>query len=228
MAGQKSAPPLSGEALKVAREFSTLDRWGQKMVHSVIENASERVQVEMLEQSFEIGSYFPQINSLLDGKKIFEDGSTELDVLDLKPDTLITPDMPHKRMRFNPGIVPLQTYYGVVVPDEDMAPILPCGAIVFIRAAHEARSGEVALISRTPKGEKFGGKVLLRYYHEFGVFSPRRGEPPIFRAMNKDIEDIALDETIGIHGQVLACYNPVGGLVSVPDPLEWNGDVPRE
>ena len=218
---QETKAKLSAESLKIARDFATLDGWGQKMVRVVIKNSADRVSAQMRELTFQLGGYFPEILHLLKGKKTFEDGSVETDVLDLKEDTLLMPEMPHKRMRFEPGVVPLEAFYGVVVPDNSMSPVIPRGGIAFIKATDVCSERKIYLISTRPdKPWPFGGKILCRYYYAEIVAPMEDNRKRWFHALDKNIADIPYEERLSVHGQVISVYNPVSGLSSVPPELQ--------
>ena len=223
---QETKAKLSAEALKFARDFATLDGWGQKLVRAAIKNSADRVSAQMRELTFELGVYFPEILHLLKGKKTFEDGSVETDVLDLKEDTLLMPEMPHKRMRFEPGVVPLEAFYGVVVPDNSMSPVIPRGGIAFIKATNVCSNRKIHLISTRPDAAwPFGGKILCRYYYAEPVAPSENHRPSWFHALDKNVADISFEEGLSVHGQVISVYNPVSGLSNVPPDLkiryEW-------
>ena len=155
------------------------------------------------------------------GKKTFEDGSVETDVLDLKEDTLLMPDIPHKRMRFEPGVVPLEAFYGVVVPDDAMSPVIPRGGIAFIKATQMCHNRKIHLISTRPDAVfPFGGKILCRYYCVETVAPSEDYRKSWFHALDKNVADIPLDERVRSHGEVISVYNPVSGLSTVPPDLQ--------
>ena len=223
---QETKAKLSAEALKIARDFATLDGWGQKLVRAAIKNSADRVSSQLRDLTFELGTYFPEILHLLKGKKTFEDGSVETDVLDLKEDTLLMPEIPHKRMRFEPGVVPLESFYGVVVPDNAMSPAIPRGSIVFVKASRSCLNHKIHLISTRPDPVfPFGGKILCRYFYT-EIASPDEESKQWFLALDKNIAPISFEERLGVHGQVISVYNPVSGLSSVPPDLkvryEWS------
>ena len=80
--GENNAPPLSGEALRVARDFMNLDHFGRDFVLTVLDKQLERQRKEMQErEELWAERFYPAAMEELEALKL-PDGSFEVAVFD--------------------------------------------------------------------------------------------------------------------------------------------------
>ena len=132
--GENNAPPLSGEALRVARDFMNLDHFGRDFVLTVLDKQLERQRKETQErEELWAERFYPAAMEELEALKL-PDGSFEVAVFDKTAARgLLTSEIPsHATMQFPPNTVPPDTILGIQLPDDAMGPSLPQDSIAFI------------------------------------------------------------------------------------------------
>lgn len=127
---KKSAPALSTEALRLAKDYEKLDSWGRKQVRSVADNELERSEHDA--RFFQETSIKPEekvinifTNPAAAGPALGETGQ------DCEPYTLTADD-------------PQGAEYGVRVQGDSMEPYFPDGSVAFVNH-DEMRDGDIGV-----------------------------------------------------------------------------------
>lgn len=144
----KTAPPLSEEAMRLAKDYADLDFHGQRMVQMVVDEEKTRMREE--EDLFRNPLADPEpkvINLFVEpsaaGIAVPTMGQ-DYELYTLKPDD------------------PQGAAYAVRIQGDSMEPDFPDGSVVFVN--HDAmRDGEIGIFSVD------GGTVCKQYHQEGGV-----------------------------------------------------------
>lgn len=147
---KKTLPSLSDEAVKVARDYQGLDRWGRQVVRSVISDEQARME----EEERLMRNFTPDAEPEPKVINLFVEPSAagiaaptigrDYEPYELKPED-------------PPGAA-----YAVRLQGDSMEPDFPDGAIVFVN--HDAlRDGDIGVFSVD------GGTVCKQYHQEGGV-----------------------------------------------------------
>ena len=129
--GKNSAPALSTEALRLAKDYERLDSWGRKQVRSVTDNELERSdhdarffqETSINKPEEKVINIF--VNPAAAGPALGETGQ------DCEPYTLTADD-------------PQGAEYGVRVQGDSMEPFFPDGSIAFVNH-DEMRDGDIGV-----------------------------------------------------------------------------------
>lgn len=139
----KNAPPLSGEALKMARDYDRLDAHGQKVVRVITDEELVRCQEEqnILER---LGP--PKVLKLPKARK--HGGLVEIKVYDLPAAAGLGNELgePDFHLEQYPDFVlPHGTDFGIRIDGDSMEPKLHDGYTAFVQTTRELDSGEIGL-----------------------------------------------------------------------------------
>ena len=145
-----TAPSLSDEAVKVARDYQGLDRWGRQVVRSVISDEQARME----EEERLMRSFTPDAEP---GPKVIN-LFVEPSAAGIAAPTIGRDYEPYElKPEDPPGAA-----YAVRLQGDSMEPDFPDGAIVFVN--HDAlRDGDIGVFSVD------GGTVCKQYHQEGGV-----------------------------------------------------------
>lgn len=144
---RSSAPALSTEALRLAKDYERLDQWGRKQVRSVADNELERVENdsqlfrEINEPDERIINIF--INPAAAGPVLGETGQ------DCEPYTLTVDD-------------PQGAEYGVRVQGDSMEPFFKDGSIAFVNHDQMA-DGDIGVFCVD------GATVIKQWHMDAGI-----------------------------------------------------------
>lgn len=144
---KNSAPALSTEALRLAKDYERLDRWGRKQVRAVADNELERTENdarffrEIEEPEEKVINIF--INPAAAGPALGETGQ------DCEPYTLTADD-------------PQGAEYGVRVQGDSMEPYFKDGSIAFVNH-DQMRDGDIGVFCVD------GATVIKQWHMDAGI-----------------------------------------------------------
>ena len=144
---KNSAPALSTEALRLAKDYERMDRWGRKQVRAVADNELERTENdarffrEIEEPEEKVINIF--INPAAAGPALGETGQ------DCEPYTLTADD-------------PQGAEYGVRVQGDSMEPCFKDGSIAFVNH-DQMRDGDIGVFCVD------GATVIKQWHMDAGI-----------------------------------------------------------
>lgn len=142
---EKKAPPLSDEALEVARGYEDLDHWGKVAVRELLDTERQRVEDD---RQF-------QLETLLETEPKVINLYTEPSAAGIATPTAGVDFQPYE---LQPGD-PQDAAYAVYIQGDSMEPAFPDGSVVFIN--HDAiRNGDIGIFCVN------GGTVCKQYYRD--------------------------------------------------------------
>lgn len=188
----KKAPPISGEALKLAKDYDTLDTWGKNQVRTVANNELARCAAST-EQA--------KVIRLPKGKR--SNGNlTELDVYDEPAaaglGNYVDSAPTHHLEQYPTEMIPSKTDFGVLISGTSMEPKIPNGSTVFVQAAPVLDSGEIGVF--VLDGQAYCKKLVID--HE--------NHRTLLRSMNPEFVDMEIQPWAEFRtlGRVLDWYTP--------------------
>lgn len=147
---EKKAPPISGEAIKLGRDYDTLDHWGQKQVRSVTDIEKARVAAEQQEKKASIPSEEQPSTQPISPPTVRRrtNGFVEIDVYDQPAaaglgNYLDTP--PSHMEQYPTELVPERTDFGVLISGDSMEPEIPDGSTVFVQSCSTIDPGQTGI-----------------------------------------------------------------------------------
>lgn len=176
-ANSKKAPPISDEAMKLAKDYDDLDHWGQKQVRSVADNEAARVaderrraireEVEEPEDNVVYISLRCSIQSASAGTGTY-----------LGPEAFET-------IHVRDNELTRRASFGVPVSGDSMEPTYHDGDILMVEGADEIEVGEIGIFTIDGEG----------YVKELGA-----GE---LISLNPRYDPIPIGDSIRCHGRVI-------------------------
>lgn len=146
---REKAPPMSGEAIKLGRDYDTLDHWGQKQVRSVTAIEKARVAEQQAKESSAPPAEqpTPQLTDHPTARRR-PDGFVEIEVYDQPAAAGLGNylDTPPSHMEQYPAeLVPDRTDFGVLISGDSMEPEIPDGSTVFVQSCATLAAGEIGI-----------------------------------------------------------------------------------
>lgn len=198
----KKAPPMSGEAIKLGRDYDTLDHWGQKQVRSVTAIEKARVAEQQAKESSAPPAEqpTPQLTDHPTARRR-PDGFVEIEVYDQPAAAGLGNylDTPPSHMEQYPAeLVPDRTDFGVLISGDSMEPEIPDGSTVFVQSCATLAAGEIGIFVLDGKS----------YCKTLAVDHDRRQVRLV--SINPAYADIPIGETDELRtlGRVLGHYAP--------------------
>lgn len=139
---QEKAPPMTGEAIKLGRDYDTLDSWGQKQVRTVADNELARVNAAVPTES----SANP-ITALPRAKRR-SDGFSEIKVYEQPAAAGLgnyLDEPPFHMEQYPANVIPEKADFGVVISGNSMEPEIHDGGTVFVQGTPNINAGEVGI-----------------------------------------------------------------------------------
>lgn len=205
----KKAPSLSGEDLKIMRDYNGLDDHGKTMARMVISEEQKRMDAEAEAKAKATETTVAPVNIIpfAPKKKTTHQGIVTLEVYE-EPSAAglgnYVSDAPASHMEQYPEeYVPSRTDFGLVVSGQSMEPKYPNGSVVFIQSTQVVEPGEVGIFI-------FDGQSYikeLQINQETGA--------AFLHSLNLDYDDIEIVPNIDFRpqGKVLGGFDPASGKV---------------
>ena len=193
----KNAPSLPDEALKVARDYNSLDTHGKTMTRLVISEEQKRMDEESKESETPatIIPFTPK-------KKTTHRGIVTLEVYE-EPSAAGTgnyvSDAPASHMEQYPEEnVPSHTDFGVIISGRSMEPKYPDQAVVFVKSTQVVEPGEVGIFL-------VDGQTYIKQLQ----VEPESGAVSL-HSLNPECEDVEVSPYTDFRplGKVLGGYDP--------------------
>lgn len=173
----KKAPPISDEAMKLAKDYDDLDHWGQKQVRSVADNEAARVADERRRATREEVEE-PEDNVVYISLRCSIQSASAGTGTYLGPEAFET-------IHVRDNELTRRASFGVPVSGDSMEPTYHDGDILMVEGAEEIEVGEIGIFTIDGEG----------YVKELGA-----GE---LISLNPRYDPIPIGDSIRCHGRVI-------------------------
>lgn len=176
----KKAPPISDEAMKLAKDYDDLDHWGQKQVRSTADIEAARVaderrqgrQGETIKNNVTYIPFQCSVQPASAGTGTYL-GPEAFEIIHVRENDLTR-----------------RAAFGVPVQGDSMEPRYHNGDILIVEGAEEIEPGEIGIFTIDGEG----------YVKELG-----EGE---LISLNPEYDPIPINESIRCHGRVIGILDP--------------------
>lgn len=176
----KKAPPISDEAIKLAKDYDDLDHWGQKQVRSTADIEAARVADERRRGR--------QRETTKD-KVVYLPFQCSVQPASAGTGTYLGPEA-FEIIHVRENDLTRRAAFGVPVQGDSMEPRYHNGDILIVEGAEEIESGEIGIFTIDGEG----------YVKELGD-----GE---LISLNPKYDPIPINESIRCHGRVIGVLDP--------------------
>lgn len=178
----KKAPPISDEAMKLAKDYDGLDHWGQKQVRSTADIEAARVAAERRRAAREEGEQAEDNVTWLSFRCSIQSASAGTGTY-LGPEAFETIHVQNNDLT-------RRASFGVPVSGDSMEPTYHNGDVLMVEGAEKIEPGEIGIFTIDGEG----------YVKELG-----NGE---LISLNPAYDPIPMNDSIRCHGRVIGVLDP--------------------